>query len=179
MSISNPFDDKVVDVQSQRVGTTAPTFANVVGGIYMVQFSGSQNDEIHFVIQLPHRYDYNSPVLPHVHFAPSTAMALNETIIWDFEYAIVPIGSAIPVSTVLDPKTYTAPGTVAAGTNLDLDFTPIASTGLKLSTMFICRLSRHANGVGSDTFAGAAWLFGFDFHLQTGNAGGSSAAKPV
>jgi hypothetical protein len=115
-------------------------------------------EQVFFSCQLPHSYQLNSILHPHIHWSPST----NETgnVKWLLEYSWTDINGI-----------FTGPTTISGiGSTEDnqwkhiyTDFPDISGAGSGMSSMLMCRLYRRPTD-SDDTYDGDAAFLEFDFH---------------
>lgn len=152
------------------VGQAAPPTLNVDNGLW--EFSATVVNTIAFQVQMPHAWLQGSAIRPHVHWRKKTQGT--GTVDWRFEYEFVNVGDTFTDSLTSDEKFTTSPITADDGTaliHLITPFTEIAMTGKRISTMALCKLSRIADDVTNDTYAGVAQLLEFDIHYQIDSYG--------
>jgi len=167
------WDDLRVPSQNTKLtpAKSEPAFESLVGGLYAYKFDTSNADDesVHFVAQMPHSYKEGSNIYPHLHWTPDTTDTGN--VYWSFEYVIADINSTIG-STTTDEITVPADGT-ALKHQID-SFTTIDGTGLTISHMIICRLTRRSTSQAADTYTGNACFLEFDFHFEKNTVGSST-----
>lgn len=130
-------------------------------------FSGSADNHIAGVAQLPHSWLEGSELRPHVHWRKTTADGGGSAVTWEFRYSISAINAA--------PGAYTAfaAGTLAVGSLTALEhhnitsFPAIPMTGYKGSTCLTWELRR----LGADAYTSPARFLELDFHYQVGSSG--------
>jgi len=145
-----------------------PNFESLINGLYVHKFDTTNADDesIHFVAQMPHKYKAGSDIYPHIHWCPDSTNGGN--VYWSFEYTIADINDTIGASTTDDIVV------AADGTSLkhQIDsFSTIDGTGLTISHMIICRLTRKSTSEATDTFTGNACFLEFDFHYEIDTMG--------
>ena len=157
--------------------TNPPTLAQWgSSGIY--QWSFELADQIFVAFHVPHTYKVGSEFTPHVHFAPSTAMADGETIVWKIEWMYAPLNPDTPAafdpsSTVTTTLTYTSSGVTAANTHLAEGATPVALTNAAPGTIITARVYRD-----TDTYADPVWGLSLNGHYQADRMGTKTADYP-
>ena len=105
---------------------------------------------------------------PHVHWAPSTTHTGN--VVWELEYSAAAINGTLPSSTTIE-ITDAADGTALKHQISSLP--DVAGTGLTISSMIVCRLTRKGDDA-ADTFTGVAYALEFDFHFEIDTIGSST-----
>lgn len=148
--------------------TDAPTVETTLTGYPgTLLFSGSADNVIAGIAQLPHGWKVGSAVRPHIHWSKPVGSA--SEVSWVFYYRI--LGSAGdahgawvgPVAGTL------AAGSMATANEMLLTaFGEVDLTGQRESTCLNWQLRRLGS---SDADNGAARLFELDFHYQTDKAG--------
>jgi hypothetical protein len=169
------WDDLRVPISAVHLGATLrePTWAKLVDngagsdGVYALDFSASQENEVLFVAQLPHSYREGTELKPHVHFTTKAGGSGN--IKFDLEYSVASVNGIIPASTIIT-ATFAASSEPALKHRY-LSLPAITMTGQKISAMLFCRLRRDPN-VASN-FAAVVSMLEFDFHFQKDTFGGS------
>ena len=165
------WDDMRVPVSAVRIGSAfPPDWENITDGLYVLAFDDGANDEqVYFVVQIPHNYKIGGEIEAHVHWGPSDTGAGD--VIWGLEYSIANMGDVFPSSTTISV-------TIASGGIADkhiyTDIGSIDTSGITevtdISTMLICRLFRNSSS-GSDTYAADAYLYEIDFHYEIDSLG--------
>ena len=131
-------------------------------------FSGTADNHIAGVAQLPHAWLEGSELRPHVHWRKTTADGSGLAVGWELRYSISAINAA--------PVAYTAwlAGTLAVGNLTALEhhnltgFPAIPMTGYKGSTCLCWEMRR----VGStDAYGSSSRFLELDFHHQVGSSG--------
>jgi len=165
------WDDLRVPAQNTKLNPTKsePNFEIFTDGLYVYKFSTTNDDDesVHFIAQMPHTYKEGSDICPHVHWSPDSTNTGN--VRWQLEYVIVNINGTFAGAATSDTITEAADG-VALKHQL-AEFTTIDGTGLTISHIIICRLTRMSSSDGLDTFTGNACFFEFDFHYQKDTQG--------
>ena len=149
--------------------TDAPSVDNVLADFPgTLLFSGSQENVIAGVAQMPHSWVRGSAIRPHIHWSKPTGSA--SAVTWEFYYRHLGLLGDVagawvgPVAGTLVPVS--APGTTNAAcitTFGDLDM-----TGKRESSCIAWQIRRQGS---SDSDNGTARLYEFDIHYQVGKAG--------
>ena len=152
------------------VGSAAPATRDTTTG--MLSFSGSSDNTIAGIAQLPHAWLKGSVLRPHLHLVFPTSNTGKNTR-WKFEYNIANPNenfgsaygsySALPVITVANPA--------ATAKHVLASFADLTMTGYRESTVILWRISRLANSDAADDDTNAAILLEFDIHFQRGKSG--------
>jgi hypothetical protein len=148
--------------------TDAPTVDTTLTGYPgTLLFSGSQENVIAGIAQLPHAWKRGSAIHPHIHWSKPVGSASAAT--WVLYYRLLGfagevhgalVGPIAATATIGDPTT--------ANSMMITAFGEIDLTGQKESTCLAWQLRRLGN---SDADNGTARLFEFDIHYQTDKAG--------
>lgn len=167
------WDDITVPTSAiTRLGTTDPDWANLNGGLYALAFDGggTRDEEVFFVVQVPHSYKEGTDLEMHIHWGPEDGTAGN--VRWCMEYSWQNIeGGAFPASTTVCVNA-AADGTADAHQYDDI--ADITGTSKTISSMLVCRLYREATDA-ADTYNNLdAWLWEMDFHFQKDTVGSAT-----
>lgn len=158
--------------------TNPPTLTQWgTSGIYAWSFT--TNDQLFFSFKMPHSFKAGSAVWPHVHWAPSSAMADGETVVWVIEWMAAPLDPTTPVafdhaSPVTSTLTFTSSGVTIADAHLSTE----ALSGSTIpnsepGTMVMARVYRAAG-----TYAGAIFGLSLNAHFQADRFGTKNKEKP-
>lgn len=132
-------------------------------------FSGSADNLIGGVAQLPHAWKRGTAVRPHIHWAKTTSAS--GVVVWQFRYSLAAIGDVLSaysdwatgVAAVSDANT--------ANKHALTSFSEIAMPGVKESGIIVWELRRFASD-SSDTYNGVnARLLEVDFHYEISKFG--------
>jgi hypothetical protein len=154
-----------------RAAVNEPTFAQLADdgagshGVYTYMFNQTVEQEVFFNAQLSHGYLEGSDLYPHVHWSPQSTNTGD--VKWNFEYTIANVNGNFGNTTTIT-ATDTASGTINDHQIAGLP--TISGTGLTISNMLICRLSRDGSDA-TDTFTGDAALLEVDIHFQKDTRG--------
>ena len=167
------WDDIRVAGSNTRVGATAPTLAafGPSGSLKVMHFESGHNDEVHFEIQMPHRWKEGTNIYPHVHWTPISTATGN--VVWELEYTWISINGTFGA-----PGNMASAATAAGGTAWVHKMTGLSEggnnyidgTGKTISSMLVCRLHRNGNS-GSDTLAADVAFLEFDIHYEVDSMG--------
>jgi hypothetical protein len=132
----------------------------------LLEFSGSADNVIMGVAQMPHAWKYGTAISPHLHLRFPTSTATNTR--WKLEYDIADVnGNFTNASgTFTDGGTITIANPQNVNKHVIADFTDIVMTGYGLSTIVLWKISRLASSDAADTFTGLAQLLEFDIHYE-------------
>ncbi|MDT8394012.1 MAG: hypothetical protein RQ761_09205 [Bacteroidales bacterium] len=163
------WNDFVVPGSAAKVGSVnPPAFIAFVDGIYTLAFSGGNNnyDQVFLAIQMPHDWDEGTAIEPHVHWSPAAVTTATEVVNWNFEYVWQDYESVFPSAS---QKINNIAGDVVASFRHNMtSFGLIDATGMKISSILMCRLWRNGH---TDSYNDNAFLLSFDIHYQTNTIG--------
>lgn len=157
-------------------GSTAPPDISRSTGLLL--FSGTANNVIAGIAQMPHSWKEGSPVYPHIHVRFPTAATANTR--WSIAYDVAnPDGLFTN-----DSGTYTALSTVtvpnANNTKRHVrgQFGLLDMTGMRISACIVWRLTRLASSDAADNDTSDCEFMELDFHYQMDSGGSvTQAAK--
>lgn len=144
----------------------APTYADYKAGRVIVFSDEPTNeDKIHFVAQLPHRYKIGSNIEPHVHWVGEDNSA--GTIAWKIDYTTAAPNQVF--ATTQSSTTYVAnPSTTDLHSYTDIGSIP---GDLGISGIIVGTISRNSTNA-LDTYNGKdVYLLQFDLHFETDMTG--------
>lgn len=157
-------------------GSTAPPAIDDtldgVSGTFL--FSGTQENVVAIVSQMPHAWKRGSSIHPHIHWEKVTQSS--NAVTWELYYRHIGnphdvkgewIGPLAPAGTVGDVN--------AANQQLLTYWDYLDMTGFKESVITAYRIHRKGN---TDAYAGLARLYEFDIHYQK-DKGGTSVEIPT
>jgi len=147
----------------------APTQTPYKGGITLA-FADTgvlnQEEDIYFTAQIPHSYKEGSDIDVHIHWTPEDNTAGN--VYWTFSHSWSSIGGTFPAATEINVAT--ACDTVTDKHQMD-DLVTLDGTGKTISSILICRLTRHSSNA-LDTYDGKEpYLHEIDFHYEKDTVG--------
>jgi hypothetical protein len=157
-----------------RLGTTDPDWVQFKDdgagsvGVYALAFdgSGTRDEEVFFIAQIPHGWREGSTLRPHVHWSPTDATAGN--VRWVLEYTVASIGGTFGNTSSL---TVNAASDQVAGKHQFDALGDITMAGKTISSILVCRLMREATDA-ADTYNNQdAILFEVDFHYEVDRPG--------
>lgn len=167
------WDDLLFAASVTKPGATAPSYKafGPSGSLQALMFEAGHHDEVHFEVQLPHRWKEGSKIYPHVHWTPTTADAGN--VVWELEYSWANIDGTFGA-----PSNMASDATAAGGTAWVHKLTVlkeagnsyIDGAGKTMSSMLMCRLHRNSNA-GSDTLNKDVAMLDIDFHIEIDSFG--------
>jgi len=159
------WDDLKVPVNSVKIKNVAtePNWDDFLGNTALLWFDNG--DDVIFTVQMPHAWKEGTTIYPHVHWTIKNGNLGTDTVTWGLEYSWQKIGQVFGA-------TKTSSGTNLLSVNSGLDYEhlltplePISGSGMNLSSMLVCRLTR-----SSGTY-GPAGLLEIDFHYQIDSDG--------
>jgi len=159
------YKDLIMPATNLRTGTTPPTFAAFLNGVYGLRFDAGAADELHGAVELQHDYKEGSDLVVHVHWSPTTTNTGN--IVWGFEYTVANPASTFPATTNTTGTPTAAPGVVSR--HVLQNVLTISGVGLKIGAIVAFRIYRQ-NG-GTDTFTGNAFLHSVGIHYECDTIG--------
>lgn len=157
-------------------GVTASPTRNETTGL--LEFSGTVDNIIAGVAQMPHSWKAGTAVEPHIHLLFPTSSSANTR--WKFEHNVVPLGGDAAVTygqyTALSTITVANPQNVKRHTYGD--FASIDMTGAAESSCILWRLSRLAASDAGDNDTNATAFMELDIHYQVEKLG-SDNESPI
>ncbi|WP_166962770.1 hypothetical protein [Yeosuana marina] len=137
-------------------------------GVWLWSFSDGIEEELYFVVQMPHGWKQGSDIYPHVHWTTQSGKAGNVT--WALEYTWSNVGVPFTAPVIISSSTITK-GNATVPYNHNLTSLPVISAFDKtLSSILVCRFFRKGND-GGDTMSGEVQVFEIDFHYQIDSDG--------
>ena len=171
------WDDVTVPLVQGRAEVAGnPTFSTFGGGVKAYAFDKDTDQSLFVTFQLPHRYKAGSDLKAHIHVAPSTNAA--GTSAWGLEYYIASVDGTFAAGSTLYGNV-----DMNAGATLKHYICPlgtISGTGLKESTVLVCRVFRDADASGgsSDTYAADVFGLSVDLHIKVDKLGTPAETPP-
>lgn len=173
------WDDLRVPVLSTKLGgSKEPTFSKVFDngaasqGVFTYLFDDTIEQELYFMVQLPHNWKQGSNIEAHVHWFPTVNGAAGQDVCWGLEYTWANIGGVFGNTTIIHGDTNHLAETLVANKQYLTELGNINSTGKTFSSMIICRVFRDATGaLGTDDYPNDAALLEIDFHYQIDSLG--------
>lgn len=158
------WDDLRVPVSSiKRLGNSDPDWETFLNGTYGLAFSNTVDQEVFFVVQIPHSWKLGSDLHPHVHWSPSNTNTGSVT--WKLEYTIADITGTFGATSTLS-VTDAGDGTAYKHQLADLgdiDMSGYTDSG-DVSIILVCRLYRDVDD--GDDYNADAFLHEIDFHFE-------------
>jgi len=164
------WEDFRVAVNNVKVPATKnPDWVSYKGGL-ILSFGNEEvegnEEEVYFLIQLPHSIKEGSTIKPHIHWIAKSNEA-SKVVRWGMSYSFANIDASFPTET----KIYTN-----ATTNNEADkhvcayFPDIPLPNMLISGILIIKLFRNSSS-GSDTYTDDAYLLEFDIHIEKNTIG--------
>lgn len=158
--------DNVISFASAGKGAAAPTSVADVNGWQRLSFG--EGDEVFIDYHVNHDYALGTDAYPHIHWMPTTTMAVGETVVWEFSYTIAKghqQGESLltPPPTVMT-ITHTADGTEIAGEHMVTECSDIDAFDLiEPDTVISARVKRLVTG----TYGSPVYGLMADLHYQS------------
>lgn len=175
VSFLTQYDDVQVPVTSTKLGGSKdPSWEKVKDngsgsqGVFSYHFSNTTEQEVYFVMQLPHGYKEASNIVAHIHWSPINANSGN--VIFGIEYTWCNVDGTFG-NTTLSEVTVAAGGT--AYKHKVTDIVTITGTGKTISSLVLARFYRKAADA-LDTYESKVAVFDVDFHIQKDTLGSLS-----
>lgn len=148
--------------------TSDPARSTTTG---LLEFSGTADNVICGVAQMPHAWKEGSAISPHLHLRfPTSASASTR---WKLEYDIASVNGNFTNNsgTLTDGGTITIANPENAKKHVIADFADVAMTGHTFSAMILWKISRLASTDAADNDASAVELLEFDIHYEIDSMG--------
>ena len=164
-------------------GSKDPDFAkmfddgNSSQGVFSYLFSATIEEELYFMVQLPHGWKYESSLHPHVHWIPTANGSEGQKVSWGLEYVVGAIDSVFGNTTIVYGDTsHSDSETLVADKHYLTELPAISMLGVdSVSAMLLCRVFRDATGVGgTDDYANDVALVEIDFHYESDRIGSNN-----
>ena len=145
-------------------GSAAPPTVATTGFPGTLLFSGSADNHIAGVAQMPHAWKPESAVRPHVHWAKTTSAS--GVVVWQFRYSAADIGGTFGAYSDWITGTSVVEDSNTANKHALITFGDIDMIGVGESGIITWELRRYASD-SSDTYNSVdARLFELDFHYE-------------
>lgn len=142
-------------------------------GVYVYAFATGADNEVLVWAQIPHAWDEETTIKPHVHWCPATGTDPTGTVVWSLEYWFSSASHTVVANSTIISTAATAAGSTAYKEQITGLGSGVTMTGWPISTIIVGRLFRD---VSEDTYNDNALLLGFDWHYQIDTPGGSDEA---
>ena len=142
-------------------------------GIYLYAFSDTVEEELFFVVQMPHGYIEGTDIDPHIHWVPDGNGVAGRVVCWGLEYGWRNIGADFGNTTIISSIThFPADAALVDNRHYRTNLPDIAGAGQTISSMLVCRLFRDATAaLRADDYAHDTFLLEFDFHFKVNSLG--------
>lgn len=155
---------------------TAPTLDEVLTSFPgTLLFSGSAENVIAGVAQMPHAWEAGSHIEPHIHWSKPVGSA--NAVAWEFYYRHMGFAGDV-VGDWVGPiaGTISAGDPTASNSHIITGFGDVDMTGKRESSMLCWQIRRQG---GTDADSGTARLFEFDIHYYSVKAGTATPVPPA
>lgn len=167
------WEDLYVPVTLVRVpGSEAPVWTDFNCSqvlAFEYQALSDNEEEVFFVMELPHTYKEGTGLEAHVHFVYSVN-SVGEQVRWGLEYTWANLDGAFPGSSTI--YVLTEASNNDAGYHREASFPTIDGSGKKICSMLLCRLFRNSSHA-DDTFTENVYLLAIDAHYRLDSFGSS------
>lgn len=155
--------DNIIPFFTAGTGPNKPTQVTDVNGWERLSFT--TNNEVFIDFHINHDYAQGTNGYPHIHWCPTTTMAVGETVIWEFSYIIAKghaQGQSVLGSITTFNISFTADGTEIAGEHIISEAADIDAFDLiEPDTIISAKVKRVAGTYGSAIYGMMA-----DLHYQ-------------
>jgi len=165
--------DLRVPALAGKIGVgSPPAFTKVLddgagsAGVFAYLFDDTADEQLFFVVQMPHDWKIGSDIESHVHWMPVANGGAGENVSWGLEYSMQERGSTFANTTIIYGDVSTPDETLIADRHYVTEIGDIDMSGVTtISAMFICRIFRDATSTGGiDDYGDDAALLEIDFH---------------
>jgi hypothetical protein len=171
------YDDLRVPVNSTTAGDTNPPDwvklrddGGSSQGVFIPWFNKSYQEELYFVLQMPHSWKEGTDIYPHIHWVVKSNVG-DTNVSWGLEYTWSNAGEVFGNSTIITGFTRAVGSGLAYQHNItSLGVLSPSSTSDKISSFLVCRVFRDASS-GNDDYSSDAGLLEIDFHYQIDSDG--------
>lgn len=172
-------DLKVPSIATKLGGSKDPTFSKIQDngagsqGVFAYLFNQTNEQELYFVVQMPHAWNIGSDIKAHVHWVPDGNGSEGQTVSWGLEYTWSNINATFGATTIIYANdTSSGDTTLLDNKHYLTALGTITGTGKTLSSMLLCRVFRDATGaLATDDYGNGAWLLEVDFHFEIDSLG--------
>jgi hypothetical protein len=148
--------------------------------LYHWWFEPTVLDLVSFDLQIPHRYEEGTNIIPCVHWVPSiNAGAADRCVVWRLYYSWANPGQSFPalvnmLTDATDDSTQTLQKEqLVAGRHYQSAFAAITGTGKTIGSVLVCRLDRYGTHA-LDDYTGRAALLSFSVYFRVNSLGSAS-----
>ncbi|MFI1773031.1 hypothetical protein ACH5TX_15060 [Flavobacteriaceae bacterium MEBiC06459] len=139
-------------------------------GVWLYWFNKGYEEELYFLVQMPHAWKEGSDIYPHIHWTTKSDVGTYK-VTWALEYSWSNVGDVFPDTTILTSSyPIAAVGTVSAYEHAITSLGTISGSGKTLSSVLVCRVYRDGDGP-NDTYPTDAGILEIDFHYQIDSDG--------
>ena len=131
-------------------------------------FSGSAENTIAGVAQMPHRWKIGSAIRPHIHYAKTTSAAGG--VVWQWRYRAANAGDVFPAYSAWTAAEAGVPHSNTADKHAIDSFPELDMTNGRESAL-ICWQIRRLPSDAADTYSSDVRFFEFDLHYQSDKNG--------
>ena len=149
-------------------GTAAPPSVDTSTFPGTLIFSGSAENIIAGVAQLPHSWQEGGDIRPHVHWFKAAADAGGNGVTWQYRHSRCAIGAVAEAYISWQPATLVAGDLTTQYKHNISSFGSFSMTGFGASDMVMWQVRRLGN---TDSATTACHLMEFDYHYQLGQVG--------
>lgn len=164
------WEDFRVAVNNIKVPATKnPDWVSYKGGLILSfenQEIGENEEEVYFLIQLPHSIKEGSTIKPHIHWIAKSNEE-SKVVRWGISYSFANIDAVFPNETIIYVNAAT---NNAANKHVCAYFPDIPLPDMLISGILIIKLFRNSSS-GSDTYTDEAYLLEFDLHIEKNTIG--------
>lgn len=146
----------------------APTRNTTTG---LLEFSGTADNIIAGVAQMPHAWHAGTEIRPHIHLLFPTAATANTKWRLDYDVASVHGNFTNAYGTFTQQTAITVANPNSAKKHVIASFAPIDMTGFTESCVVMWKITRLASSDAQDDDTGACALLEFDIHYQINKRG--------
>ena len=151
-------------------GEKAPSwevYSSTLALYFSNQAVAGNEEEVYFVVQLPHGYAERTDISPHIHYAFESD-EVGTQIRWGLSYSWANVGNEFPAPNTIYALTSEANND--SGIHKVAEFDMIDGTGKEISSLLLCRLFRNSSN-GLDTYVNDGVFLDFDIHYQIDGLG--------
>lgn len=176
-------DDMLGKTRTAISGASQTSLAQIRDtGFILEWFSGSQDDFMQITIQVPHSRKLGSALDSlHIHYVLTTAPLAAEEVWFDYAYAWVQPGAAVPALSGWTANTAKLIFTGTEGANYYGIFSIVsniaAPVGEGYGGMILLKITRNAFGSPSDTYSGDVGILDIDAHTVKDRVGSTNEAS--
>lgn len=182
------WDDLRVPLTPGKIGLLKPpTFAQFMDngagsvGVYASLFAdqplATNEQQMFFPAQLPHKYKQGTDIEVHIHWSPAVTGGVDEFVKWGLEFTWINIDGTFGNTTIIfsdasSASTATSSGdsTLIAKKHYITEIGTITGSGKNLSSMLECRIFRNSSDA-DDNLPQSAFGLEVDFHYPINTLG--------